>query len=289
MADEIYEHVAIPDDPSEPQPNAQPAAAPAPAAAPTPAPEPTAAATPSPAPAATPPQQVPLQALLEERTKRQNMQRLLEETNSKIKALEERLTPAKPQPPAFDENPAEHLKTRQDMTDAELQILRAEREEARKVQAQNRAAQEMHAYVEQSEAQFRATVPDYDEAAKHLNASRAAEFQALGYSPSQAQMLVYQDALAVAWEAKQREMDPAKVFYELAKLRGYTGKAQQPPPAVSAAATLDVVQRGLAKTGGLGPSGGDDGDVTFARLAQMDEDDFNKATQGDAWRKLMGG
>lgn len=284
---ELDTPVSIPDDPSNqaalPLETPPAETAPAPAAA---APE---------APAAKPEappvdKHVPIQAMLEERSKRQALQKQMAEMAAKTEAMERRfqelLKRAEPPPPAFEENPAEHLKSRLDMTEQQLKAWneRAAQEQAAQKQAQD--AQALHAFVEQHEQGFRAQAKDYDAAVQHLQQARAQEFITLGYSPSEAQMMVYRDALAIAWEARARERNPAEVFYALAKQRGYAPAPAAPAPSATQKAALETVAAGIAKTQSLGPSGGGDADLTLAKLAEMDDSEFDKATSGENWRKL---
>ncbi len=104
----------------------------------------------------------------------------------------------------------------------------------------------------------------------------------LGLSQQQAMAAAHNDALAIAYNTRQQGKSGPEVFYELAKKRGFKGGAQ-PQKAV---AEVEALARHVQESTSLGTSGGKDGDLSLKALADMDDEDFMKATSGERWRKL---
>ena len=231
-----------------------------------------------------------IDAMHEERERRKEIQRQMDEQRKQIDRMEstfQRLMEQRKQEkiPAFEENPGEHLKARLeevDRTVKDLNLSKAEQQRQREMMTEH---QRFVSGFETIETQYATKQKDYYDAVGYLRDARIKEYQIAGYSPSDAAHLAQQEALSIAWNATQSGKNGAEVFYSLAKQRGFKPPVQQK----SEIDKLKELEKNIKSSKTLGPSGGKDGDLTLAQLAEMSEDEFDKATAGDNWRKLMGG
>ncbi len=177
----------------------------------------------------------------------------------------------------FDDNPAEYLKKQTETLNKQTEDLRSFQEQQAQHAQQQQAYQQFYSQVTAREQEFAAEHPDYFDAVQHLRNSRQEEYQAAGYTPEQVRFIVEQEAHDVAANALRNNQNPAESFYKLATLRGWTNDINR----------LETVKRGVETNQTLGTSGESGGRVTLASLAAMDDSEFEAATQGGNWRKLM--
>jgi hypothetical protein len=111
-------------------------------------------------------------------------------------------------------------------------------QQRQQVEAQNR----IFNGVEDLEAEFKASNPDYDEATDHLLGVQESILINAGYAPEAARQAVADWSLNVAATALQNKRNPAKVAYDMARQAGYVPKAQQQQSA--AAEKLAAIQAG---------------------------------------------
>lgn len=147
----------------------------------------------------------------------------------------------------------------------------------------------MQQEVARLESQFKATVPDYDAAQKHLEQSWITEAKAAGYQDHQMPQVIAARTMEIIQAAAMQNGNPAQLAYNVAKARGYALQAQQPGN------NLDTVARGLAVSKSPTTAQGQSPSATPAldALLQMPEDEFAKAVEGSNWekirRQMMGG
>jgi hypothetical protein len=120
--------------------------------------------------------------------------------------------------------------------------------------------------------------PDFFDAYRHLAAARDAELVTLGVSDPQARrehLLREEQALAV--QALRTGKSPAKIFYNLAKGRGY-GRAAVPQyqqPAPQAVQQIQHLQHGVANSATLSGMGGTTGGgLSLEALVNLPDDQF---------------
>ena len=268
--------------PETPAPTPEPAVAeaPKPAAAP-----PQAKIEPEPKPEHTkpPPGYVPVRELIE-------MRRELAEL--KRQRAPEAQKPPETAIPAFDQDPANHLKARVDSAeDAVRQVLQTnQRNEAR--------TQIVAAYSADLAAKAAAD-PSYIDARQHwlntLGAYIAEEQPEL--SQSQVAAVVEQRELQLVLGALQRGESPAERMKLAATRLYYAAKPPAAAPAEPAAPAappaqtlLQEVARGqqMAASPIAGAGATPVPELTAATLAGMSEEDFAKVSAND-WRRAMGG
>lgn len=225
---------------------------------------------------------VPLAELMAERQRRKelnNKVQQLEETFQRFMQRTQQQPPAQqpppgPQIPDFEADPFGHLRARLDL------VQNATVSGIQQTQQQNAVAQ-LISHVQGLENEFRAQAPDYDAAIQHTRALRMAEMQALGYDATTAHQMLQQETLQISARAIQSGQNPAKLFYDLAKVRGFQapngGGAAAPKSApVQPAQKFATVQRAQAATrsmpkGGAAPTPA----LTLESLANMSDDDFD--------------
>ena len=136
---------------------------------------------------------------------------------------------------------------------------------------QRRYIASLNEAMNDSETDFRADNPDYDDAAKHLREALAEEYQDEGYTGAQLQQKLAETLYGIVGNALKAGNDPAEVVYRRAKRYGFTSAA------------VDAAQKKLqtlAKTSrasGAVPSGGVKGQLSPQSVANLKGADFDKA------------
>ena len=120
-------------------------------------------------------------------------------------------------------------------------------------QLQQKSAQE-RAFLDtykSSASEYAKQAPDFQDAYKFLMKARLSEYEAVGYSPAQANELLVEDEMAIVAKAYQDKVNPAKRLYDLAKHRGFGTKT-----APNSVKDLDQIQKGMQASKSLKSGGG---------------------------------
>lgn len=179
---------------------------------------------------------VPLGALQEERSKRQqaqDRQRELETQNNtlmermnQILLLQQQQQQPKPQEqqvqiPEFLDDPQGHIAALKQQFETQLSEVRQQ------LSGHNQQAQQQQQYhqlvqnVSVREQEFRSATPDYDAAVAHFQAVKSAEYAAMGLDPVTVKQVMSRDMAGLAQFAFQQNQNPAQVLYNIAKAVGY--------------------------------------------------------------------
>jgi hypothetical protein len=238
---------------------------------------------------------VNLGALHEERAKRRQLQAEAAELRQKLAAQHEQLAQriayiellaqrqqSNQKPIDYNEDPVAFLATQNAQIQEKLEAQEREKQEQRQANWQQEQTRQFVAAVNQSEAEFAKSNPDYLDAIAHAKSAKAREYMAVGYTQEQAQQLVLQDAAAIAQRAIQFGENPAEMAYNLAKTMGY-----KPKP--NAEKKLEMMAEGQKAAKPSSGSAAFKGATKLEQIANMSVDEFAKATEGDNWAKLMGG
>jgi hypothetical protein len=141
---------------------------------------------------------------------------------------------------------------------------------------------------------YRQRQPDYEQAAQHARQARVGFWQSVGLPPEQAEVIVNNEALAIAYAARQNGKSAAQAYYDAAKVMGYTGAAQNGAPAAPPSAQDKLAQlkkgqaaQGLSRAPILDDSNANWSNLTAQQLADMDENDFVEALQDPQRAKQM--
>lgn len=244
------------------------------------------------------PRTVPYGALAEERARRKDLQRELQESTGVTERLQKRLD-------------ALHALAAQ--TERQTPSLVSEVEGA--VTSVEHAPQDaislntddvFRTQVMQSVRSFVAERPDFLDAYQHARRARIEELAALGCSQDEALAITFDNEREVISSAFAAGRNPAQVIYDIAVGRGYRPTVEtqsasvrhQSPSATSSSARAVITEaekvalaaRGQAAAKSLSSAGGGStGALTLEALAGMSDEEFAEATKGDRWHRLLRG
>jgi hypothetical protein len=224
------------------------------------------------------PKVVPLEALHEARSINKDLReqvRLLNESKvameKRFGELMERLTPPKQaQAPAFEENPAEHLRTKvETLEQAQAKLTESQQQQARE-------AEFATWYRGQANA-FAASTPDFTQAYESFISARAQEMLNGGMSPQEITAKVRQEERAIAVTAAQVGLNPAQMIYQAALAKGYKPQQKTEQPKIPAGDKLQKIAEGIKS----GPSlsnvpGRPTENLTLESIANMPDSEFRK-------------
>lgn len=240
-----------------------------------------------------PPQgsKVPLGALQEERTKRQqaqDRQRELEvQNNTLIERMDKLLTLQQPQVqpqqqepeeqiPDFIDDPQGHLEAKERLWKRQFEQL-ANQINGSTAQQQ---AQQQHQQLVQiagiKEQEFRAVTPDYDDAVGHFRATKAAEYAALGLDALAINQQLAKDCTGLVAMSLQRNSNPAEMMYNLAKALGYKGKLAPADGQLTADPVPKVAPTSLSTLSADGRAPDQKGAVKARDVANLSNEEFDK-------------
>lgn len=140
--------------------------------------------------------------------------------------------------------------------------------------------------------------PDFLAAYQHAREARVSELCALGYAPQEALAITFDNEAEIISNAFAAGHNPAQVIYEYAQRHGYRGgpgpvqhatrAVPGSAPAMSEAEKVALAARGQAASKSLSNAGGGSaGTLTLEALAGMSDEEFAEATKGDRWQKLL--
>lgn len=255
-----------------------------------------------------PAKMVPHSALHAEREERKKAQARAELLEKRTNIILERLMAQQSAPqqqqqkppevviPDKDEDPAGWVAATMQQMAKKLETY--EQRDQQQAQAQTQAQQRqevINTIINQAvplEKEFSAVTPDYNDASEFLQASRAAEYEALGWTQQQIQNQINQDKLTIAAAALDGGKNPAEVVYNLAKLRGYVKKgspAKQQQQSLSATERLAALRAGTEQGQSLSQGrGAPPRKITADVLANMSDAEFSKAIEDPANLALLG-
>lgn len=236
------------------------------------------------------PKVVPLAALHEERQRRRELAEELRQARESQQALERRVEErlaalqkaSEPQPPAWEENPAEHLRHQVTQVAQQTQATQQQIQQWQQQQAEQARLHGLAQRIQSAEANFKAENPDYEEAIVFARDRRVAELQALGVDDDQARTQAARELYEAAFTFAQQGKNPAEIVYRVAQAKGYATK-----PQVTEADKFQAQKSGAAARG-LGSGGQAKSNLTAAQLLAMSDDEFAEATKGGKWEKLVG-
>lgn len=254
-------------------------------------------------------------ALAESRGETKALKDSFETTQRQFQALQEFLksqrAPQQAQPQTPEDAAREFLGgmvERQNKIDQSTQDLQ-------KALNEQREQQQLGQYVQVHEQQFAAQTPDYMQALAHLQTARDAELRIFmpddqpeawanakkaGFSsPAEYRASAMRsEAMQIARHARANNVNPAELFYNLAKTRGYAGVSapvatQQQPAIVQQAQPnpLDGIKKGMEAAqsltgGGVSKPAGNE--MTQEDLAELFLSDPDKAEKTWAEMKAKG-
>lgn len=236
---------------------------------------------------------VPHQALHAEREEHKKTKAELAEIARKQAILEDRwntLLKLKEEPPQQEETPPDPeqdifaaFKWQQKQLEGMREAERQRQEQTQ--QAQYRTSQEQMIQNEwtRSVSEFSAQTPDFQDAAKFLADARMKMYETLAAvdpqlaTPQGRNQRINDEVSQLVIAAKQNNMSPAELVYNLAKQSGYGGQPQQ-QPALQMPDKLAGIEAAQRASQSLTASGGRTGadPLTAESILAMDSSEFNK-------------
>jgi hypothetical protein len=230
---------------------------------------------------------VPLKALQEERQKRAEYERKLDEAVRRMAELEQRV-PKAPEPTPEPEPDPE--------TDP-IGALKHAREQLRRMQdetAQTQRVAQLNQIAYQSATAFKEQAPDYPDAYRYAINSRAQELAALGTPQNDIPQILQMEELNLIDTALRNNGNPAEVIYRFAKARGFNATAPAPVPAAPAPVpppapapvnpALQQAKQAVAASAAAGGAPAAKGEMSVNDIANLKGAAFDAA-----WNKLFGG
>lgn len=222
---------------------------------------------------------VPLAALHEERARRKELQGKVSQMEARFNQLMERIQKPEPQIPAYEENPAEHLRQKTERLEQAIaqQNETAQQAEVRRAQ-EAQLAQLDNAYRSQA-MQYAQQTPGFGDAYQHLIASRHQAYEQMGIEPAEYAARLQHEERQIAHTALTLGINPGVLLQNLATAAGWKPKQEKPQP------NIQTIAKGVqAKSIGT-VAGKAQQNMTLEALAEMSDEEFAKAD----WDRLIKG
>ncbi len=231
---------------------------------------------------------VPLAALHEERERRKELQRQIEDVNrradERFNLIAQKLAASAPAAESKREmpDPEKDAVGAIRMTAEEVKVLSDFKRQVEAQAAQSQAIQAVFAHAARLENEFESRTPDFQTASTFLRETRAQELATLGVDPYRVQQILGLEKLQLAQAALQQGRNPAEIIYALAKMRGYSPNTGAPKGKAAAsdgeAAKLARIAKGQEAGTSLGAaSGAAPGKTGIEALLGMSDAEFASA------------
>lgn len=224
---------------------------------------------------------VPLGALDSERAKRREIQARETATRQELEQVRRELVEIRakqqPQPPDASQDPAGAILYQQQLTQQQLEEMQRQRTFEQQQQAQRQQFDGFVAEVRSRAGEYVKANPEAEGAIDFLKQSRVEEYKAMGMSHAEANQRMLKDELDLSAWALQNGDNPAEVAHNMARARGYVASKQK----------LEMQKAGQGASTPSGGGGKSGGQPSYDALLKMSNAEFAKATEGDAWAKLM--
>lgn len=165
-----------------------------------------------------------------------------------------------------------------------LKLTQREQETQRQTQAQTaqqRQFQQINTRMQEYEADFIETNPDYNDAAKHFREARILELQEQGYDGDELTKALTAELVGLVARSLQSGKDPAEVVYRLAKNRGFGASAGKTDlaPLDKANKKLETIDRGQKASRSLSGMSGKmgDGELSAESVTKLEGAAFDAA------------
>lgn len=217
------------------------------------------------------PQHVPLATFLETRNELKSTRQQMDELQAQLDALQNPPEPI----PDINEDPVGFLQKQGELTQEKIKELAAQMGQAQENQRANDARQ----YIDNIEKAFAAENPDYHEAIKHLQQTRAAQHAIIGIPPEHAQKAVNDELAWLTQNAIQSGKNPAAVAYALSQSMGWKGKEAQ----MTGRQSLKQLAKAQENASNLASMPGQTGtdELTIEAANQMSDAEFDKLSDAD--------
>src|SRR6187402_2264745 len=148
--------------------------------------------------------------------------------------------------------------------DTIAQSIQSEQERRQQEEAWN----QVRAFADADEAEFRQKQPDFPHAVEHYIKSRLSEMQAQGHGQAEAEEILKEEARLLLNHCTIQRRSPSQVIFGMAQARGYqSGMLPSPVPQNGSGRPAGGRSFGT----GSGPAGGG---LTAQQIASMDDADY---------------
>lgn len=222
--------------------------------------------------------------------RRKELQGQLDQQREQIALMEQRFqalmqranAEAQPEPeqvPDFDDDPAAHLLAQQQKLQQQVAQQNAflQRQQAEQ-QRQAQITQMVNTYTPMEE-KFASEHEDYYPRVEALKTQRLQMYQAMGKSEAEASQMVMNEAMSLVHQSLAAGRNPAEIIYQYA--------TATPQPAAPAPQATPAPQQAAPVPSRLGTRGSTPRAANVADLASMSDEEFDRATAGENWRRLM--
>ncbi len=231
---------------------------------------------------------VPYGALHEERERRKELSRELNDIRERNAKMEERfqqfqqrLTQPQVQEPSFDDDPIGALKAEQERLRDNIQYFNQTAAQQQQQQQHQQQINQLTSMYQQNLAVYAKENPDFVAAYQDVSKKQFEGYVAAGFSVEEADKLAKEDELGLAMKAYRDGVNPAERVYQFAKARGYAAKAAT--PTVNNQQKLETIEKGMQAGKSLSSATGKGADpLSLEALAEMDDADLEKN-----WDKIM--
>jgi hypothetical protein len=213
----------------------------------------------------------------EEREKRKELQRQVEQMNARWEQMVSRMQapptiPEAPSPdeeiPAFEDDPIGHLRAKNAVLEKQLGDVLTKQNQQTQAGQQAAQFQNFRTQVDTLETAFSKDHPDYGEAVNYLYSAVGNMAKAMGYPPEQVQQIISQTASDIAVRAMHAQRNPAEMAYEAAKQMGWTAASAE-----DGAASMQRPPTSLASVAGKRTNSG--GTPSWDVISKMDDKEFD--------------
>lgn len=227
---------------------------------------------------------VPLAALHEERIRRREIERQYAEQK---KAWEDQVKQFQNPVPKFEDDPANNLRHETETTKARLEQIERDVQQTRQEREARTFEQQIAVNTQAAEQAFSKVKPEYFTAVQYLQTIADKNLQLMGMDdPAARQAQIRQDAMAMSLKALQAGKNPAEVAFQLAVNYGF--KVEQADVKNDPQKKIATLQQGQRAAASMPSGGGKTAPMSIEALAQLDDDEFNKAIDDPAvWKKLI--
>ena len=222
--------------------------------------------------------------------RRKELQGQLDQQREQIALMEQRFqalmqranTEAQPeseQVPDFDDDPAAHLLAQQQKLQQQVAQQNAflQRQQAEQ-QRQAQITQMVNTYTPMEE-KFASEHEDYYPRVEALKTQRMQMYQAMGKSEAEASQMVMNEAMSLVHQSLAAGRNPAEIIYQYA--------TATPQPAAPAPQATPAPQQAAPVPSRLGTRGSTPRAPTAYDLSTMSDEEFDRATAGENWRRVM--
>lgn len=171
-------------------------------------------------------------ARLKERNRRREAERRAQALDERLQRLEQSQAPKSQGDDLValvsrlrddDEDPIGDLASTKAIARKLIAEQAAQAEQERQQQNQVQQVQRLETFLKESEDEFKADYPDYDEAAKFYREQRMSELEDEGWSGQRLNQKLIGEFLELVSNAAQNGRDPAEIVYKKAKRAGFGG------------------------------------------------------------------